>query len=183
MKRKTHYPLTRVSYWQNVHRLKISIVFSLVAMILIMAIATELAAAEFRAIRPISAPAALPPGAVAVAPNEMVPVSTNKVRRAVKIFADSFIEPEFADLLSDGFFDKQGLLDNISSFVPRDTKVRVLSVQGIQTVGQVILPGQGIRQSDVTASVRVQIEFNDPNNGFQRIEDSGDIFFRFSEKI
>lgn len=183
MKRKTHYPLSKASYWQDVHRLKISIVFSLAAMILIMAIATELMAAEFRAIRPISAPAALPPGAVAVAPNQVVPVSTSKVRRAVDIFAGTFVKPEFADLLADNFFEKQSLLDNISAFVPRDTKVRVLSVQGIQTVGQRIFPERGIRESDVTASIRIQIEFDDPNLGVQRLEDDGDIFFKFSEKI
>lgn len=183
MKRKTHYPLSKASYWQDVHRLKISIVFSLAAMILIMAIATELMAAEFRAIRPISAPAALPPGAVAVAPNQVEPVSRSDVRRAIELFTASFTDTQFADFLSDSFFDKQGLLDNIAAFVPRDTKVRVLSVQGIQTVGQRIFPERGIRQSDVTASVRLQIEFDDPNAGVQRIEDVGDIFFRFSEKI
>ena len=63
-----------------------------------------------------------------------------------------------------------GLIYCCKVCVPRDAKLRIQSVQGIQTLQQYIKPGSGTSRGElvsiVSATVRTQLEFNSSTAGF-----------------
>jgi hypothetical protein len=68
--------------------------------------------------------------------------------------------------------------------VPRDAVLRVLGVQGVQTLEQYVQAddsGQAMLVSRVSATVRTQVEFDDPAAGFQRREGTNEIVLLVKE--
>lgn len=110
----------------------------------------------------------LPEGVVEV--SDVQPIERELVDRLAREALAKWNTPEMADTLAEDFFDKSRWMDNMSTIVPRDAKLRVQSVQGIQTLQQYIVPetegGPGDVVSIVSATIRTQIEFNDPEQGF-----------------
>jgi len=123
-------------------------------------------AREFRALKPVDAAAQLPEGAQPV--EQFEPVAQEIVHKAVEQLMSSWATPEMQDYLSKDFYDKQRLEDVIDTLVPRDAQIRILSIQGIQTLQQYeeAVPGDPAasqRVSRVSVTVRTQLEFNDSN--------------------
>ncbi len=141
-------------------------------------------AAEFRVIMPILTPKAIPEGAAPVKairpiPRKIVTAAVNKLVRAWNSNA-------LQQALGKEFYDKSRLTDAMDTKVPRDAKMRVLSIQGIQTLNQFTQTdpeGNTILVSTVSATVRTQLEFNDSVNGFQRREGTNEYIFRVRQRM
>ncbi|OGT01098.1 MAG: hypothetical protein A3F73_12135 [Gallionellales bacterium RIFCSPLOWO2_12_FULL_59_22] len=118
---------------------------------------------------------ALPPGARAAASAR--PVSRAKVEAAVKQIASAWNTQQLEPLLAKNFYDKRRLMDSLGTIVPRDAKLRVLGIQGVQTLNQYVQAGARGEQlvSRVSATLRTQVEFNDPSSGFRRLEGDNEV--------
>lgn len=158
------------------------------ALLLVLGIsASPSAGEEFRVVKPIATPkvsAPLPAGAKRV--KERKPVDLQKLADAIKDIMASWNTPKLASKLSDTFYDKSRLLDALNTKVPRDARLSILSIQGIQILDQYVTPGQSgapdTYVSTVSATVRTQIEFNDPVNGFQRIEGTNEYILKVTHR-
>ena len=130
------------------------------------------------------APGSLPPGARIAATSH--PVSASAVDQAVRQVAAAWNTPDLRPLLASNFFDKDRLLDALNR-VPRDARLRVLAVEGINTHAQWIekrRDGAGEEfVSRISATVRTQVEFNDPRAGFQRLDGTNELVLLVREPL
>lgn len=140
-------------------------------------------ALEFRSISPISSASFTnqrenitlknlchPIGCEELFPAEtVIPIKKNKVKKLMRKLARSWNSSDLASYLSNEFIDKNRLLDTIRESVPRDGKLRILSVRGVEILKQFIKPAsedtEGYRFSLVNAKVKTQVEYNDANQG------------------
>lgn len=135
-------------------------------------------AQEVRQLNRIATPSAvqkLPPGARAVA--ALRPVSAAKVEEAVKQIVAAWNTSKLGPLLADNFYDKSRLTDALATKVPRDARLSVLAIQGVQTLNQYTQKSAaGAEQlvSRVSVTVRTQVEYNDSQAGFQRLDGSNE---------
>ena len=139
---------------------------------------------EFRVIKPILTPqAGLPEGAKPV--SRIEPVNRKIVEGAVKKLMEAWNGNALEKMLGKEFYDKSRLDDAMDDKVPRDAKLRVLSIQGVQTLNQYIedRDEKKSRVSTVSVTVRTQLEFNDPENGFQRREGTNEYVFRIKQRV
>lgn len=148
----------------------------MMGMMLAMPAAT---AHEFRVYNAIPAPAQLPGGAVAVA--QIKPVDRRLIEDTVKALAGAWNTQDIQKHLGKDFYDKQRLGDNIQSFIQRDGKLSVLSVQGQQTLQQYEQDGQLV--SRVSVVVNTQIEFTHPTAGFQRFPGRTELVFKVKQEL
>lgn len=142
-------------------------------------------AKEFRTIKPINAAMAVPDGAQA--PKAFRPVATELVDQAVEKLMESWGSPQMQDYLSKNFFDKDRLTDVIDTLVPRDAVVRILSIQGVQTVQQweEAAPGDPdlmLRVSRVSVVVRTQLEFTRPDGVLETKPGTTEYILKFKER-
>ncbi|GAB5413680.1 MAG: hypothetical protein Cons2KO_12830 [Congregibacter sp.] len=143
-------------------------------------------AREFRAIKPINAMAIMPEGAQP--PQEFKPVPSELVDQAVEQLMEAWGTPQMQDYLSKDFFDKDRLTDVIDTLVPRDALVRVLSVQGIQTVQQweEVAPNDPqtmLRVSRVSVVVRTQLEFTNVDGVLETKPGTTEYILKFKQRI
>lgn len=143
-------------------------------------------AREFRSLRPIRAKVAVPEGAAPVA--EIQPPDRTALQGAVKELMGSWNSGELNEKLGQEFYDKDRLLDSIGENVPRDARIDVLGIQNVQVLGQYQQESQDGRPVDiltstVSATVRTQIEFNDPQRGFQRVDGTNEYILRITEEV
>ncbi len=133
-----------------------------------------------RIVTPLAAPA-LPPGARAVASARPVPRA--KVESAVEQITTAWNTPRLEPLLAESFYDKQRLMDSLGTLVPRDAKLRVLGIQGVKTLNQYVQADARGEQlvSRVSVTLRTQVEFNDPRDGFRRLEGDNEVVLRVFE--
>ncbi len=118
-------------------------------------------------------------------PANVVPVDPQVVRRAIYQIAAAWSGQGLGQYLDrEKFYDKRRLLDVITRDVPRNAKIRVLSIGGINTLSQ-----RQERRSDgiyvtsiVNASVSLQVEFNHPQSGFQRLQGRNEWTLQVVEK-
>lgn len=146
------------------------------------------AAQELRQFNPIVGPgvaAPLPAGAQPV--RTVVPVSRAEAEVAVKRVMESWNTAQFAEKLSPAFYDKTRLGDVLATDVPRDAKLRVMGVQGVQTLSQHVVPDpSGLFDtyvSRISATVRTQAEWNDPKTGFQRRDGTNEFILRVTQRV
>jgi len=156
------------------------------AALLAASLAAAAAAIEMRVPTPITTPSALSAGiaddianACAPAPcaglSQVVdvrPVSARTVRDAVGRITAAWNTADLERHLGAGFFNRARLSDTLREVVPRDARLRVLSVRNVQTLAQYVESGRdadaATRVSTVRATVVTQLEFNDPREGFVR---------------
>ncbi len=136
-------------------------------------------AREFRVINAIPAPERLPDGAQAV--EQVVPVSRKLIEGTVQKLAESWNTQELEKYLGEDFYDKNRLSDNINTFIQRDGKLRVLGIQGQQTLQQ--FEQDGALVSRVSVIVNTQIEFNHPTAGFQRFPGRTELVFKVKQRL
>jgi hypothetical protein len=119
----------------------------------------------------------LPAGARAVA--AIQPVSAATVEAAVRKLAAAWNTAELAKYLAPNFYGKDRLVESVNRQFPRDAKLRVLGIQGMQTVAQYTQDGMTV--SRVLVTVRTQVEFNDPRGGLRRLEGTNEFALRVAE--
>jgi len=136
-------------------------------------------AQEFRNLKPIPTPAVAPKGAVPVA--EVQAVDPQMARSVAQKVLKAWNSGGLDKYLSDDFYDKSRLTDAMTEKVPRDANVRVLSVRGVQTLQQFRKGNEIISTVSVTADT--QVEFNDVNKGFRRLEGENEYILRITEEV
>jgi len=128
-----------------------------VATLLMVTCGTAVNAQESRTINPIARPqvkAALPSGAIAI--NPPIPVPREKVEAAVQKLAAAWSERKLDSVLGSQFNDRDRLVDALETKVPRDARLRVVSVQGWQVLEQHRVGGFLVSKLSVTASTQVE---------------------------
>ena len=145
---------------------------------------TTTSAREFRTISTITSPNnPLPDGAIR--PAQIEPIDLKIIEKAVHDLAAAWNGEGLADWIAGDFASLEQLKLVITNDVPRDARIRVLSIQGMQTLDQYQQTvTNGIdRTSIVTATARMAIEFTDPVTGFQRLDGTNEFQFRVVEEL
>lgn len=99
------------------------------------------------------------------------------IESAVSEVANNFRSPQLRNLLSDRFTNRDQMLDDIQANLPFDATVRVLSIRAPRVLSQYRTrneSGERVLLSEVAVTVSSQLEFSDPESGFQRIEDTSE---------
>jgi len=162
----------------RLHRTALGLVLLATAMVL----AGNAPARQFRQVAPIARPrqaAPFPAGAVPVARPRAVP--RNKVETLLRGVLAKWNTGQMAQTLSPQFFDHTRLLDAVDGLAPRDATLRLLSLQGVQTLQQYELDGK--RVSIVSATARTQLEFNNPASGFVRRQGVNEFILRITTPV
>ena len=106
------------------------------------------------------------------------PIAATEIESAVRQIAASWGKSDLEPLLADNFNDKSRLLGSLAADVPRDAGLRVVSIQGSQILTQYTMAdtdGQQSLYSRVSVTVRTQVEYNDAQKGFQRLDGTNDL--------
>lgn len=125
-----------------------------------------------------------PDGSRIVGQVENIPA--DDVRAAVENLSESWNSGDISGFVSDDFDDAQRFNQNMTVEVPRDARLRLESVQGVQTVRQIVAPdgaGGRVRISTVTATASTRLEFNDPAAGFLSIPGTNEFTFEVREPV
>ena len=110
------------------------------------------------------------------------PIPASDIEAAVRDIAASWNTPALEPLLAENFYDKSRLLSALAAGVPRDAGLRLVSIQGSQILTQYTMAGPDGRPalySRVSVTVRTQVEYNDPQKGFQRLDGTNDLVLLF----
>jgi hypothetical protein len=144
---------------------------------------SPLQARQFRQMMPIAGPevetANLPENAEPV--SRLQPLSRTDVQPLVEKIVGQWNGGSMESILADSFYDKSRLLDVMDTQVPRDARLSIQSIQGIQTLQQYRVPdaggGRDSLVSIVSATVRTQLEFNS-TNGFVRLPGTNEFLLK-----
>jgi len=157
------------------------------AFALVLVVCAGVRAAEFRNLNPIPTPGSVDTVASRLVAElcadgdmctnlveltEPQPLRRQTVQQAVREVARAWNSNRLEQYLARDFVDRNRLLDTISDVVPRDARMRVLSVRNVQTLAQYLQPAtperSALRLSVVSARAETQVEYNDPVRGFVR---------------
>ena len=112
------------------------------------------------------------------------PLEKSVVEAAVGEVFSKYNTPDFGSLLADSFYNKNLLTNAVDSKVPRDATIRVLGMQGMETMGQTIQSRAGSNSqklvSIVSVTVKAQMEFNN-SSGFQRREGTNELLLKITQ--
>jgi hypothetical protein len=106
------------------------------------------------------------------------------VEDAVRRIYAAYNTADFRQYLSERFYDPERLVGAIDEKVPREARLRLISVNSAQTVSQQPAKdeqGRDVLESQVLVVVRAQMEFTSPQ-GFQRREGESELVLRFRER-
>jgi hypothetical protein len=111
------------------------------------------------------------------------PVERDRVEAAVRQLAQAWNTPALPAYLAPNFYGKERLLDTLASSVPKDARLRVLSIQGVQTLAQYVQARDGgeVMVSRVSVTARTQVEFNDPKAGLKRLDGTNEFILQVTE--
>lgn len=109
-----------------------------------------------------------------------------QVRQAVHELAAAWNTGRLASHLDPGFYNRNRLLETIATAVPKDALLRVVNIRSIQPydsrVFRAVNDSNRIeRVSLVAATVETQIEFNDPQAGWQRLPGTSEFILQVNE--
>jgi hypothetical protein len=155
----------------------------LAACLVAAGVATDAPARGFRSFDAIATPSALPEGATR--PERLHPVDPELVRQGVRRIIAAWNRGQLDRYLADDFQDRSQLLDSFAVDLPKDLRIRILNIRGIQTLDQWIKKGDDgdWQVSRVNALVRTQIEFNSVKTGFQRLEGDNEYTIEVRERL
>jgi hypothetical protein len=143
-------------------------------------------AQETRRIQPITSPTqtatALVDGGRVV--KEIIPVDRETVERTMRAVAESWNTADMAKTLAASFQDKDRLTDSVNSYVPRDARLRLISVGSYRVLRQEVKDdSQGaLLVSRISVIARTQIEYNDPAAGFQTRQGEQEYVIKISQR-
>ncbi|MEM7426256.1 MAG: hypothetical protein AAF441_09175 [Pseudomonadota bacterium] len=129
-------------------------------------------------------PEAKPDGFTQVA--RPIPLPRRLSERFIKDVVRAWNTQKLNTYLAGNFNDRQRLLDTIREDVPRDARLRVTGVQGVDVLLQRVKgEGRGYYKvkSVAAARVRLRIEFQDPAAGFTVINTSGEYIFDVALRV
>lgn len=146
--------------------------YSKVASCLALTLIAQLAFAghgSFRDMRPINTPyqqTANPGG------KDFTPIAEDVLKRSLEHLLSMWNTPQMQDMLSEGFYDKDRLMNSMNTLVPRDARIRLLDAREIQILQQETRPASGPGDSDkrvsiISATLSTQLEFSSPTGFVQ----------------
>lgn len=144
---------------------------------------TPIAAQEFRTLNAIPTPGKTLAGMIPV--EEVRPITPSAAADSVKKVMSAWNGGGIQQYLGDDFYDKSGLSDAINIKVPKDAAIRIMSVQGVQTLQQFQRKKDGGGQeliSEVSVTADTQIEYNDPTKGFVKFGGVNEYIIRITEE-
>jgi len=136
-------------------------------------------ASEFREINRINRAGAVPDGAKQL--KATVAVSRELIRRNVEKLLAAWNKPKLENMLSDKFHNKERLLDTISSYAGRDARLRLLSLQNVNTLQQYEEGGQLVSRVSVIA--RTQMEYSLPGTGARTADGTVEYILKIRQPI
>ncbi len=158
---------------------------SIVFVIVMFAMILPLEASRFRKVERIFSPDVMSDGAEPV--QKVKPVNRKEIEDAVRNLMNSWNTMDMEKWLGEDFYDRTRLLDVIDTDVPRYAALRIMSIEGVQTLNQYIQrdPLMSIDStiSNVSATVQIQLEYNDTDSGFQRLDGTFELFFKVTEEM
>jgi len=161
---------------------------ALAGLMLILSNSGAIQASEFRSIQPVLT-AAMAQGGQSLAPGEkrvaLKPIPRKVAKQAADKIMAAWNGNHMDSVLGKEFFDKSQLSDAMNSKVPRDARLSVLSIQDVQTLAQKTAdsPQGRLLVSTVTITLKTQLTFNDPVNGFQRREGTNEYTMRIKQRM
>lgn len=141
-------------------------------------------ARTFREFRQIPKPQSLSDSAERVETIE--PVDRELVERGVREILGAWNSGQLENLLAEAFVNRQKLADTLITVVPRDAELGLLSLRSFSTLEQYKTeePQKGrYRVSKVSAVIRMQVIFNDPQTGYQRLPSTSEFIIEIREPI
>lgn len=138
---------------------------------------------EFRSFNPIPTAGRLPAGAKLV---DAKPVDPEAIKRAAEGFAANWNRGSTGEALAEGFYDATRFQDAMVANVPRDARLVLESVRGIQTLQQMEKDDGArgrVRISIVSATLATRIQFNDATQGFVDIPGVNEVILEVTERI
>jgi len=113
------------------------------------------------------------------------PVDTTVIEKSVRKIVSSWNHYDFSKYLADAFQAKTLLINTIRRSVPRDARLRLLSVQGISTIKQEwtnnSINHRKKLNSVVITTVELQLEFNDPFQGQIKLPHTSQFYLQVTE--
>lgn len=117
---------------------------------------------------------------------DYTPVPVALVKQQVEGLVSRWNTPEMQQDLAKSFRDSQRLMENMDVVVPRDATMRLMAVQGVQTLKQFKRAGEdgepAHRVSIVSATVSTQLEYQSPS-GFVRLPGVNEFVLEISEEL
>lgn len=165
--------------------MKIPFRFLSICALLVISVCVDysVSAREFRGIRAIPTPEAVPENAKVV--EEMQPVDRKIMEGAANNLMNAWNNKSLDSFLGDKFFDRSRLVDAIDVKVPRNASLRILAIQGVQTLTQNIQADESGKEwlvSNVSVTAKTQLEFNDAEGVYQRREGVNEYIFRVKQR-
>jgi len=156
---------------------------SIMIVVFLLMMTQGVEASEFRRIRPIPAPSKKGPEVIKPL-KKFIPLNREVVENAMKKIVNFWSRNDLQKVLGKEFYDRERLQDAMNSKVPRDARLDILSIQGIQTLGQEIVKGEKGEMvvSTVSVTARTEVLYNDPQKGLQRLEGTNEYIIRIKEK-
>ena len=150
-------------------------------------VATAVEARQFRMATPIITPNAKPSGMPEGSkPVETItPISRSEVEPKVRDIVSKWNTSDMAATLSESFYHKDRLMDVVAAGVPTDASLRLLSIQGVQTVQQYRVPDRVNKGeklvSLVSVTVNTQLEYRS-TSGFVQIPGTNEMIIQVTRK-
>ena len=144
-------------------------------------------ARQFRMTTPITTPnvtpAGLPEGSKPV--ETIVPLSRSEVEPKVRAIVSKWNTSDMAATLGEDFYQKSRLMDVVDAGVPTDASLRLLSIQGVQTLQQYRVPDSSDQSeklvSLVSVTVNTQLEYRS-TSGHVRIPGTNEMIIKVTRK-
>ena len=141
-------------------------------------------ARSFRDFNAIPTPGALPDNATMV--EDIRFLDRDLVVRGVNHILDAWNRGELMPVLAENFVNAQKLEDTVLTTVPRDATLSLESLGSYNVLRQYRIddPERGkYRVSRVAVTVRLQLTFNDPRTGYQRLPSTSEFILDIREPI
>lgn len=141
-------------------------------------------ARRFRDFQAISRPEAAPRGFTTVEQPLRLPRAL--VEATVRDVFAAWSDGRLREKLSDRFADAERLIQQIAISAPQDARIRLLGLQSINELGQFrgdATTGTDLVLSRVAVVARTALEFDDPTNGFQRLEGTHEYIFTITARV
>jgi len=153
-------------------------------MIVFLCLSVGVQASEFRSLRPILTPTSLSLAGEVVPRQQVKPVSRRVAQKVIEKLVSAWNNKDLDRVLGKKFFDRSRLNDAMNSKVPRDAHLAVLAIQDVQTLQQQMVDSpKGKRLvSMLSITVKTQLSFNDPVNGYQRREGTNEYIMRIEQR-
>ena len=141
-------------------------------------------AQEARTFNPITTPGKAPEGAQPAA--QKINIHPQTVGNAMQKMFKDWNRGNFKQHLADSFYDKEELATALHTEVPLDARIRINAIKNTQTLQQFHkkLPDGKIKvYSTVSVTADTQIEFNDVEKGFRKLEGENEYILQIEGEL